>query len=77
MTPAEIIGLSIAFINTGLVVTIWATSRNRDTSQLMAETIKVITTHLTLIDIALARVEERLKAIEGVMVHRDAYSKQS
>lgn len=51
---------ALAIVNTGIVITIWRTTR-KDLNQ---QNIEVIKAHLAVIDIALARIEERLKNIE-------------
>lgn len=63
---AEIISLCLAAINTCVVVIVWLQTRAR----LGNQGVEITKAHLALIDIALARIEERLKTIERVMEHR-------
>lgn len=64
---AEILSLCMAAINTCMVIIVFLSTRNRFANQ--GE--KILQAHLALIDIALARIEERLKTIERVVEHRN------
>lgn len=64
---AEILSLCMAAINTCMVVVVFLSTRSRFANQ----NEKISLAHLALIDIALARIEERLKTIERVIEHRN------